>query len=340
LGKFFWVPGRLDQVKKPRFYTTLALVGCVLAFVCLVPLPNRVFCSFEVQPLGATPIYVDVPGRLEQVDVKPGQKVTAKQPLARLLNLEAVYAVAELEGQESEHEAELASLQEQMFKNPEAGLQVPRVEENLKMVKQQLKKKRDELALLELVTPTAGTVLPAPEKSRTPHEDEQLPTWHGSPLEPRNLGCTIEEGVLFCQVGDPAKMQAILVIDQSDVEFVVEGQARAQAKKPNAGLVVDMVLDARPGEVLRSNISEIANEELKVSPKNLSNKSGGELATKTDESGIERPMSTSYQARVPIVDPDGVLFIGLKGKAKIHAGYLTLAQQTWRLFQQTFNFEL
>ena len=55
---------------------------------------------------------------------------------------------------------------------------------------------------------------------------------------------------------------------------------------------------------------------------------------------MERPMSTSYQARVPIIDPDGILFIGLKGKAKIHAGYLTLAQQTWRLFQQTFNFEL
>ncbi len=340
LGKFFWVPGRLDQVKKVRFYTTLALVGCVLAFICLVPLPNRVFCSFEVQPLGATPIYVDVPGRLEEVKVRPGQKVAAKQPLARLVNLEAVYAVAELEGQESEHEAELASLQEQRFRNPEAGLQVPRVEENLKMVKQQLKKKRDELALLELVTPAAGTILPAPEKSRTPHEDEQLPTWHGSPLEPRNLGCTIEEGVLFCQVGDPAKMQAILVIDQSDVEFVVKGQARAKAKKPAAGLVVDMVLDARPGESLRSHITEIANEELKVSPKHLSNKSGGDLATKTDESGIERPMNTSYQARVPIVDPDGILFIGLKGKAKIHAGYLTLAQQAWRLFQQTFNFEL
>ncbi|MGD9649040.1 MAG: hemolysin D, partial [Pirellulales bacterium] len=57
LGKFFWVPGRLDQVKKARFYATLGVVGCVLACVCLVPLPNRVFCTFEVQPLGATPSY-------------------------------------------------------------------------------------------------------------------------------------------------------------------------------------------------------------------------------------------------------------------------------------------
>ncbi|MBX9792139.1 MAG: biotin/lipoyl-binding protein [Pirellulales bacterium] len=340
LGKFFWVPGRLDQVKKARFYTTLALVGCVLAFVCLVPLPNRVFCTFEVQPLGATPIYVDVPGRLDKVHVQAGKQVKKGQSLARLVNLEAVYAVAELEGQEQEHQAELDSLAEVRFRSPDAGLQVPRVEENLKMVRQQLEKKRDELALLELVTPTDGTVLPAPQKSRTPHEDEQLPTWHGSPLEPRNLGCSIDEGELFCQVGDPAKMQAILVIDQSDVEFVVEGHSRVQAKNPDRGLKVDLVLDSRPGKKLRGQIVEIANEELKVSPKNLSNKSGGELATKTDDTGIERPMNTSYQARVPLSDSEAMLLIGLKGKAKIHAGYRTLAQQAWRLFAQTFNFEL
>jgi len=133
---------------------------------------------------------------------------------------------------------------------------------------------------------------------------------------------------MLCQIGDPTKMQAILVVDQNDIEFIHENQE------------VALKLDSRPGDLLPGRITEIANVDLKVSPRSLSNKSGGELATKTDESGKERPLSTSYQARVPIDDPEQLLVMGLKGRAKIYAGRLTLAQQAWRYITRTFNFEL
>ena len=80
---------------------------------------------------------------------------------------------------------------------------------------------------------------------------------------------------------------------------------------------------------------------MKVSPRHLSNKAGGELPTKTDKAGVERPITTSYQVLVfPLDDPDGLLKIGLRGRAKIHANWEPLGLGLWRWFSQTFHFRL
>ena len=94
------------------------------------------------------------------------------------------------------------------------------------------------------------------------------------------------------------------------------------------------------GADLRKDLQEISIPDLRISPRQLSNKSGGELSTKTDESGVERPMSISYQARVPLDDPEGVLRIGLRGRAKISAQWQTIGWRVWRYLTHTFNFRL
>ncbi|NLF08963.1 MAG: hypothetical protein GX594_13430, partial [Pirellulaceae bacterium] len=68
---------------------------------------------------------------------------------------------------------------------------------------------------------------------------------------------------------------------------------------------------------------------------------GGELPTQTDPTtGIERPQSTSYQARVPIDDPEGMYLLGLRGQARVHTRPISLGSRLWRLVARTFNFEL
>jgi hypothetical protein len=133
---------------------------------------------------------------------------------------------------------------------------------------------------------------------------------------------------MFCQVGDPAKMEALMVVDQDDVEYLAPEQT------------VDVKLDELPSELLYGAVGEIAKEPLRVSPRHISNKAGGELATKTDESGVERPMNTSYQVRVPLDDPDGLLRIGLRGRGRVHTRPQTLFHRLWRYVTQTFNFRL
>lgn len=328
VGKFFWVPGRIHKVKKLNFYGSLAALGLAAAGFFLIPFPYRVFCTFEVQPLGASPVYVDVPGELREVYVKAGDQVREGAPLALLVNRGVALEVADLTGQKSQFEAEYGAIQRLAYEKTNAGLQLQRIRANIDSVAEQLAKRRHDVDLLSLTAPKTGTVLLPPEAPKPPDVDEHLPGWSGTPLEPKNLGCTLEEGVMFCQIGDPTKMQAILVVEQNDIDLIKKGQE------------VALKLDSRPGETLPGVIDEIANVDLKVSPRSLSNKYKGELATKTDDSGQERPLTTSYQVRVPLEDPEQLLVMGLKGRAKIYAGKQTLAQQLWRYVARTFNFEL
>mgnify|MGYP006910734337 CR=1 FL=1 len=128
------------------------------------------------------------------------------------------------------------------------------------------------------------------------------------------------------------------MIDQADVVMVQKGQE------------VEILLDALPqrplaespvdGKPAKLSITRIANVDLKISPGRLSTKAGGELPTRTDPSGRERPLSASYQARVPIDDPDGLLRTGLRGTARIRVADHTLGSRLWRLAMQTVNFRL
>lgn len=329
LGKFFYVPGRIEKVKKPRMYATLGVLAATAAAVSFIPLPHRVYCTLEIQPRDAKSIYVSVPGELSEVYVKPGDRVEAETQLARLENLDVNLALADLNGQRDQTLAQLESLSRQMARDPQgASLQLQPLKESLAAVEKQILDRQIDLERLTLLAPIAGAVLPPPELPKRQNDDKQLPHWSGTALEAKNRSAYLDEGVLFCLIGDPQKMEALLVVDQEDIEYLQLGQT------------VDIKLDEAPGETLHGEISEIAHEPLTVSPRSLSNKSGGELATKTDEGGVERPLSTSYQVRVPVEDPEGLLRIGLRGRGRVHSAPQTLGHRVWRYIAQTFNFRL
>jgi putative peptide zinc metalloprotease protein len=331
LGKFFYVPGRLDKVKKTRMYATLAAVVAILAAVFFIPLPHNVMSILEVQAYKAEPVYVDVPGGgvLDKVFVKAGDRVKKDQQLALLRNVELELEIAKLAGQRRQYEAQLDNLRREGLHDQRSSARIPEVEKALKTVVDQLAQKGRDEERLRLVAPVDGTVLPPP--LTTEHEDPegQLPFWSGTPLDPPNQGAYLKESVMFCQIGAPRKLEAILIIDQGDIDYVHKGQT------------VDVKLDALPHDTLHSQIEEIAHAELKATPQRLSSKTGGDLATQTDKNtGVERPQSTSYQARAPLDNADDLLRLGLRGRGKIHADWLPLATRLWRLMMNTFNFKL
>jgi putative peptide zinc metalloprotease protein len=328
-GKFFYVPGRLDKVKKPRMYASIAGLAALLAVFFLVPFPHSLICTLEVQARDATPIYVQQAGTLQKLYVRSGQPVTAGQELAQLENVDLELKISDLSTQRDQYQMQLANLRKQRFTDAKAAGVMPQVISALKTVEGELKEKSTDRERLRLVAPTAGSVLPPPPIPKREDPEMGLAKWSGIPLEPEKVGSFLEPGVLFCQIGDPRRLEAILVIDQTDIEYVREGQK------------VDVKLDELPHDTLESHISEIANADLKISSQRLSAKMGGELATKTDKaSGAERPMSTSYQARVPMDDNDGLLRLGLRGRAKIHATWVPLATRAWRFITHTFNFRM
>ena len=61
LFKYFKVPGRMEQVKKVRLFATLARRLRGRGRLLLVPLPNRVFCTLQIEPHQAESVRVIVP---------------------------------------------------------------------------------------------------------------------------------------------------------------------------------------------------------------------------------------------------------------------------------------
>ncbi|HZZ73974.1 MAG TPA: HlyD family efflux transporter periplasmic adaptor subunit [Pirellulales bacterium] len=329
LYQFVVVPGRMEKVNRMRLLTTKAFIVAALLLIAFVPLPHRVWCALEVTPRDAESVYIDVTGQLEEVLVKPGQWVQKGDALARLSNIDLDAAIADLQGKRNEGLAKLRGLNAVRSHDPKAGEEVAATKETLRATENELAEKLRDRARLTLLAPVSGMII-APQRTTTrPDEDgERLSGWTGTPLDPRNQQAWLQEGVLFCQIGDTNNMQAEIVVDQSDVEFVSAGQR------------VDLKLEQLPDRTFSSRIEQVAKIELKVSPKQLSHKAGGELVTKTDSAGVERPESTSYEANALLTDPAAMLRPGLRGQAKIQVGYQSLGVRFARYLSKTFNFRI
>lgn len=338
LARFFYLPGRLHKVKKLRVVASAAVVVSVVAAVLFLPLPHSVKCEFEIQPRDAAAVYVEVAGRVEQILVRDGQQVDRGQPIVELSNPDLDLAVLNLEGQHEVTQTRLATIERERFRNDQSGLQIGHISELLATTKAQLAEKERELARLRVVTPVSGTIIPAPPRpARDELVDGRLPTWTGSPLDPKNVGAAYAEGELLCRVGDPTDLEALLVVDQADIDLV-------DAAMEQAPPAVKLEADAYPGRHLRSRVEQVARVELKDIPGSLAAQAGGRLETKVDRaSGGVRPMSTSYHARVPLDDQGplkGLLCPGMKGRAQIYTQWQSMGQRAFRFVARTFHFEL
>lgn len=326
--KFLKVPGRRDEVKAVNLLVTCIVAGLVAAAIALIPLPQRVWCSAELRPRGEETVYVSVAGRLEELLVKADEEVRRGQRLAVLSSLELELEIADLEGKLVQAESRLASLQRERFNDPAAGLELGTVQETLKSVSEQLERKRRDRAELVLVAPRDGVVLPAPDVPARPDPSGRLPTWTGNALSKRNLGTTFTPGTVLCMVGDRERFEAVMVIDQTEVEFIKLGQP------------VDLKINAFPWRTFSGKVEQLAETHIESGSERLSVKAGGGVPTKTDESGRETPISTSYEALMTLEDAEGVFTPGMRGTARIEVGSRTVGRWLLRLLWQTFNFRM
>jgi putative peptide zinc metalloprotease protein len=284
-------------------------------------------CTIEVRARDAARVYVDVPGTLDEIMVRPGDRVALGDPLAQLASVDVDLEIARLGGELAQYEIQLENRRRQRFLDPQAGADIQQLSKARDTLQDQLEQQKADRERLRLVAPIAGTVMPPPWRPHRETADGQLPSWSGTPLQRKNLGVPLEEGV-FCLVGDPKEMEVVLYIDQGDIEFVVKGQE------------VEIKLEELPHEVFWTEIEEIAPSHSQASSQRLSTKAGGEMPTETDPSGVERPTSTTYEALAPLDDPDGLLRLGLRGRAKIHTRWQTVGKRLWRFANQLINFKL
>jgi putative peptide zinc metalloprotease protein len=324
-ARFLRQPSRSRQVKPFRLLARCALVAALVGVGGFVPLPHRVDAPAWIAAQSARSVYVVVPGTLTTA-VREGDEVSADALLAQLANLEIDREVEKLAGQVETQRRRIDNL----FRRQQAGdavatAELPTAREALADLKARLAQRRADQGRLTLRSPVAGTVLAPPRKTDRPAEGE-LATWTGTPLEERNRGTLLEQGVLVCQIGDPGRQEAVLVIDQADIDFVRVGQQ------------VRLRLNQLSRQFLFGEIVEIAELDMDLVPRELLGEK--QLATRTDQAGQVRPLSTGYQARVRLDKHGELLSIGATGLAKVEVERQTLARLLYRYLRRTLRLEL
>ncbi len=318
-------PGNRRRISWRQFAVTSLAVLALVAVLTMVPVPLRVTAPLVLHVADERRVYVAVAGELEDRFVREGHAVAAGEPLARLRNAPLEAEVLELAGEVKVQQSRVEALKARRASDPDAGLQIPAAQQLLADLQQRLQRRREEAAKLLLRAPVAGTVIPPPSVPEPRPDSGRLPTWSGTPLQPRNLHCKLESGTLFCLIGDPDRLEATLYVEQSDVEYVRVGQRTR------------LQIDTLPGRVLEGEIIELARMDAKFAPRELLPE---DLPMQADSDGVMRPLQAPYQARVLLDDHAFRLPVGSRGRAKIHASPTSLGQRLYRQLSRTFRFEI
>jgi len=327
--KFLKTPGRAAKIKQGNLLTSLGIAIAILAFVCFFPLPYHVYCPTEAQPVDAKEVHTLVAGKLVGWNTAPGQAISNRQPVCKLENNDLAIKIQEARSDVRATETTLK--QAEYFSNSD-----PKQVQVMDSLNSELKKKQDVLRTLiekqdDLVvrSPLDGFVFPPPskEESKAAKAQEQLSGWYGNPFDPANSEAFFTEGELVCLVAPSPKMEAIIIVDQHDRDDLKIGNE------------VEIMFDAATLESVKGRIYFFSETEMKDAPPNLSITAGGTLDTKTDEMGRTRPISTSYQVRVELLDLKVPLRAGYRGNAKVHLAWKSLGSRLYRYVLKTFNFE-
>jgi putative peptide zinc metalloprotease protein len=305
--KFLRTPGRLRKVKKAR---ASAYGLAAIALVCgilLIPTPLRIQGAMVLKLGKPEEVYAEVEGRLVGLNIKNGDLVTKDTVLATLSNPEKQ---KELTQKTQDHDVNWTKAQ-WFGKSPEREnrAQAKQFEEFAEKLEPMIAKINEQIGKLTLVSHRDGQVVGSPHKE--------------------TIGQWIKPGKPFCEIGNPHRLEAHVIADQSDIHLI------------RPGAVAWIKIYGKAETTFKSKVSEIAKRNSDEIPTEMSNMAQGEIPSKPDpKTGAAKPLNAVYEVIIPIDNPDLNLEPGLRGSAKIDGGTYTLAWWLVRWWNKMFNFQL
>src|SRR5262249_53874056 len=140
-----------------------------------------------------------------------------------LENPELRVQMVKLKGDRERQRLQLEHLETQRGVENNKADSIPIAKELLADLDQRIEQLQQQLDQLQITAAASGAVMRPPAPPSSPVQSEHLAKWMDTPLAPANAGCYLPEGTLLCLVGDPARLEAVAIIEQSDVDFVGEG---------------------------------------------------------------------------------------------------------------------
>lgn len=315
-------PAHRRQIRPGRVLLSVLLASAALAAILLWPVPWRIRAPAVVQAIDAHYVYVVVPGRVIRA-VEPGRFAAKGETLVQLEDHDVRQEIVELAGQRNQQRMQLQNLRLRLADDPGVAPEIPAAEEALVAIETRLAQREEDQRRLTLRAPADGTVIAPPAQEPSPYLPGALRSWSGSPLEPRNRGSYLETGTLACLVGDPQRLEVVLVIDQADMKSIRRGQP------------VRLDMEQWPGQVVEGTIIELARTDLKVAPRELAHEG---MPVQVDRQGVARPAETSYQARVALDGAPGTLRVGGRGQARVVVDPQPLGVRWYRALGRVFHF--
>lgn len=332
VGRRLTAPNINGRLRRPRFWIATVVVLAVVATVLLVPIPRTITVEAVLRPAGAKTVCVTQPGLLEWITAE--KQVEEGEVVAILRDDELKREVLRLETERSRRASSLANLEKRQQADPTANVDLPTARQALEEAQEKLEQRSNDQRRLTLKAPIAGTAMAAPARFDERRDPRMLAEWSGLVGARENLGALLEAGTPVCVVGNPRRIEATAMIEQTDVLAI----------RPKC--TVELLIDAGGGDsgggsrsdstwagtVIHGVVREVAQHEWNSHDE----ASAGE---RRSEARGPRSATTKYQVQITIDgEVDGATF-DAPVPAKIRVDAESLGATIARRLAQTFRFE-
>ncbi len=274
--------------------------------------------------------------------VRPGDRISKGQVLAvledaeDLQNLDALRKSAR--SWRAQLEAAIAYRLAQGRAIKDTSAQVHEAVEEMIVLADAMREKVRLMTTRVIRAPKDGQVVAAtrvPEPQRDEINYTRLHRWHGTPLDPENENCFVEQGTELLAIAPTDQIQAVLYIDQGDRDDLKDQ------------MEVELKLDHLADVTYTAPVTVISPRGEEVAPEALTTKHGGPLATTPDQQGQEKLASPAFRATVEMhfihPESEGDLALirpGMRGNARFLVSHRTATDWFMRYFYETFRFRL
>ena len=321
--------GRLPDMKPFRVTLSASVVAVLLGFVFFAPLPvtrirERGFV--QVQPTAITQVAVEVPGILQVIHVKEGERVKKGKLLAEFFNYDLEkqrdLALAQMESRTPlirAYDEQIAKEPEGMSKN-NLREQRARAEAELRQAEANYKHIVAEIARLSLRAPRDGVVIGLPS------------------IDEVGKGWDREQTTVFCAIGDETKLRVLAPLSPADYDLLRENYNKATPQKP---LLATIRVQGHGERTWAGKISQLPTAAARTIPLQLSTKGGGPLAVKPHSSLQQlEPQGQYFLVGIDLLEPDTSIVINAHAQVKIHCEYRSLAWWIHRSVASAFDLGL
>jgi hypothetical protein len=338
--------GRLPDMKRGRVMISAAVVGVVIGFVCLVPIPiSRIRGVALVQPRPEAMAQVPLKRKaiLVELKVQPGEEVRQGNVLAVFrdpdLEDELAKATAEhdnanlqlelLQAQRRQtvEEKEVVKIDEEIVKTKGKRDTARQAERGLRLVKEEE---------LTLVAPRDGVI------GQGPRLEDIGRQFDGG----RDPGQVPPVFTLYV----PGEVRLWMPLVTSDYNRLrgslesleAENEKKRKAKEPETDLSVALRIHGLDSSVWKGKIAWLDESEMRYVPPMLASRNGGPVPVKppTGKSQALYPQKQYYLAYVDIVGEDKSIAVGALGQVTIYGQPETCLYWAWRTINDLFNLKL